>query len=199
MELIVIRHGLPLRVERAKGGADPDLDDIGHQQASAMATWMSGEHVDALYVSPMARARQTSAPLEAALGMEATVDPRVKEYDADHSSYIPMEEVKADKEAWRAWVARQANEARPEFANTVMAGIDDIVAGHRGQRVAVVCHGGVINTVASRLTNQGDKMFFAPYYTSINRFMFASSGERTIVSLNDIGHLRPHPELRIGS
>ncbi|MEZ5230495.1 MAG: hypothetical protein R2710_28660 [Acidimicrobiales bacterium] len=37
--------------------------------------------------------------------------------------------------------------------------------------------------------------FFNPDYTSINRFMIASSGDRSVRNLNDIGHLRPHPHL----
>lgn len=196
MELIVIRHGLPLRVEGAEGGADPDLDDIGHKQAAAMAAWMKDEHLDAIYASPMARARQTSAPLEEAFDVTAQVDERIKEFDAKHPSYIPMEQIQANKAEWKKFLARQIDVERPEFADLVMAGVDDIVRGHRGQRVAMVCHGGVINVVAARLTGQGDRMFFNPYYTSINRFRFASSGERSVVSLNDIGHLRAHPQLR---
>ncbi len=31
--------------------------------------------------------------------------------------------------------------------------------------------------------------FFLPDYTSINRFMAASSGERSVASLNETGHL----------
>lgn len=196
MELIVIRHGLPLRVEGVEGGADPDLDAIGHEQAAAMAGWMKDEHLDAIYASPMARARQTSAPLEETFELAATVEPRIKEFDAEHSDYIPMEHIRADKAQWKKFLAEQIERDLPEFAATVMAGVDDIVARHRGQRVAMVCHGGVINVVAARLTGQRDRMFFNPYYTSINRFMFASSGESSIVSLNDTGHLRAHPHLR---
>jgi hypothetical protein len=34
------------------------------------------------------------------------------------------------------------------------------------------------------------KMFFNPNYTSINRFMAASSGEKSVVSLNEYHHLK---------
>lgn len=195
MELIVIRHGRPERVENVAGGADPRLNDMGHGQAAAIAEWMKHEPLDAIYVSPMKRARQTSGPIEAALGIEATIDPRVREFDHTHPSYIPLEELRADKAAWKAYVAKEEASTRPEFAAEVMSGVEEIVERHRGQKVAVVCHGGVINIVAARVLGLEERMFFNPYYTSINRFMFASSGERSVVSLNDTGHLRAQPHL----
>lgn len=197
MELIVIRHGRPERLVGVAGGADPNLTEAGHQQASAMADWLSDEQLDAIYVSPMARARQTSAPLEAALGLTATVDERVREYDHTHASYIPLEELRSDKEKWKAFVATEANATREDFGRTVMEGIDEIIDRHRGQRVAVVCHGGVINIVAARTLGLPDRMFINPDYTSVNRFMCASSGERSVLSLNDTGHFRGRPELQL--
>jgi probable phosphoglycerate mutase len=32
--------------------------------------------------------------------------------------------------------------------------------------------------------------FFDPTYTSVNRFMAASTGERSVISLNETAHLR---------
>ncbi len=195
MDLIVIRHARPERLVGVDGGADPGLTEIGHRQAELMADWMQHERLAAIYVSPMTRARQTSRPLEERLGIEAIVEPRVREYDAKSSHYIPIEEVKDDKEAWKAWVAREATTDRTAFATLVNEAVNDIIGRHRGERVAIVCHGGVINVVAARILGIADRMFFNPHYTSINRMAAASSGERSIVSLNDIGHLRRHPEL----
>ncbi len=195
MELIVIRHGRPARVENASEAADPPLTEVGNRQAQAMADWLKAERVDSIYVSPMVRARETSAPLETALGMEAAVVPGVREFDADEPHYIPMEEMKADKEAWRAMLADMANADRSDFVAEVLDAMGGIVDENRGKRVAVVCHGGVINAYAADVLGIDNFMFFNPNYTSINRFMCASSGERSIVSLNDIGHLRSQPDL----
>ena len=196
MELIVIRHGRPERVENVEGGANPGLNDKGRGQADAMASWLADEHIDALYVSPMLRARQTAAPLEQALDLEATVEAWIQEYDAADPHYIPLEELKADKEAWRAYVAAEDALERTKFAIEVMSAVDDIVDRHRSQRVALVCHGGVINIIAARVLGLADRMFFNPYYTSINRFMFAASGERSVSTLNDTGHLRGQAHLQ---
>jgi len=41
MELIIIRHGLPLRVEKEDGSAaDPKLSKTGLMQANKLANWM---------------------------------------------------------------------------------------------------------------------------------------------------------------
>jgi len=196
MELIIIRHGRPERIENAEGEvADPGLTQVGHDQAAAMAEWMKAERVDEIYVSPMARARQTSAPLETTFSMEATVVPGVREFDDGESAYIPMEEMKADKEAWRAFLAENESKTRDEFRAEVLSSLNEITGANRGKKVAVVCHGGVINTYAADVLGLGGAMFFNPHYSSINRFMVASSGERSVVSLNDCGHLRATPEL----
>lgn len=196
MELIIIRHGRPERIETPDGEVpDPALTDVGHQQALAMAEWMKAEHLDAIYASPMVRARETSAPLESAFEMEATVVPGVREFHDGESAYIPVEEMKADKEAWKAYLAENENMTRDDFRAEVLESLNEITASNRGKKVAVVCHGGVINTYAADVLGLGGAMFFNPHYASINRFMVASSGERSVVSLNDCGHLRSNPSL----
>ncbi len=195
MELIMVRHGRPERVENAEGPADPPLTEAGHRQAVAAAEWLKAERIDSIYVSPMVRARETSAPLEQLLGLDPIVVAGIREFDAEEAEYIPVEELKADKERWKAFLADQMNSPRAEFEAEVLEAMTKIAADNRGKRVAVVCHGGVINAWSADVLGIENSMFFNPHYTSINRSMVASSGERSIVSLNDIGHLRPTPEL----
>ncbi len=61
---------------------------------------------------------------------------------------------------------------------------------HPGQRVAVFCHGGVINVWTAQVLKMPPRLFFEPDYTSIHRFMCARSGQRNVVSLNERAHLR---------
>ncbi len=190
MELVLIRHARPERIEDAGRPADPDLTDLGHRQADLMAEWLAAETFDAVYTSPMARARQTSAPLESRLGLTAGVVDGVQEFDADADHYIPMEDLKADKERWRRYLQGELAEDRSAFASTVVDSLEALIADHRGHRIAVVCHGGVINMWACRVLGLAPEMFFEPIYTSIHRFMAASSGERSVVSLNEVAHLR---------
>ena len=197
MELIIIHHGRPEKVQDTLQVADPPLTEVGVAQANAVAQWMKFENIDAIYSSPMARARQTSVPLEAIKGMSAVVESRIAEYDKHETSYIPMEEMKADKAVWRAWLAENAAKDMTEFRDEAVAGINDIISNHRGQKVAVVCHGGIINIWAAHVLGLGAQMFFAPDYTSINRFMASSGGANSVVSLNDVGHFRDKPALQL--
>ena len=66
MELLLIRHGLPLRVDEGDttGPADPALADLGLRQANDLVTWLAPERIDAIWCSPMRRARETAAPRE---------------------------------------------------------------------------------------------------------------------------------------
>jgi probable phosphoglycerate mutase len=76
------------------------------------------------------------------------------------------------------------------FKKTALDSIEKIIKENKGKRVAVVCHGGVINVWAAHVLGIDEYLFFAPEYTSINRFMASSTGVRSLVSLNETGHLR---------
>src|SRR6185295_17679291 len=71
MELLLIRHALPERIETPDGSpADPPLSAAGRAQAERMARWVSGEKVGAIYASPMRRARETAEALARVIGVE---------------------------------------------------------------------------------------------------------------------------------
>ena len=192
MELILIRHGLPQHVETRDGSpADPPLSEIGHAQASQMATWLQHEAIDALYSSPMARAHQTAEPLARAQGLNIELRDGVAEFDQHSDAYVPVEKLKQiDYERWQRLMQGDLDVDMDAFANTVIETLEEIVAVNRGRRVAVTCHGGVINVWTAHTIGFTPRMFFNPDYTSINRFQCASSGERSVITLNEAVHLR---------
>ena len=195
MELLIIRHGLPVRRELTEGAADPELAPQGREQAAHLARYLASELIDAVYASPLARARETAAPLAELLGMEIRISPGVAEWDQNSSEYVPVEELKAaDDPRWHAMLAGEwsSDESEDDFRTRVLESIETIVDDHRGQKVAVVCHGGIINGYLSHVLGLGEfaRGFFYPNYTSINRVAAASSGERSIVTINETSHLR---------
>jgi probable phosphoglycerate mutase len=194
MELLLIRHGLPLRVERDDGApADPPLSPEGRAQAERLAVALAAERLAAVYASPLRRARETAAPLAAARGLELRIEPGVVEFDPHAPSYVPLEEIRAgSREAWlellRGGLTARVDVA--EFRRTVVAALEGIVAAHPRERVAVVCHGGVVNAWAAHVLGLEATLFFQPGYASLSRFLAAGSGERSVLSLNEAGHLR---------
>ena len=195
MELLLIRHALPIRVEGASGPADPPLSDVGHRQAEAVVRWLEPEPLDALVVSPMIRARETAVPLAAARGLEAVVHEGVAEFDKDADSYVPMEELKAAGDPrWQQIVDGGYfgdGDLTPEqFQATVVDAVEEVIAGNAGATAAIVCHGGVINAYVAHVLGIDDLLFFEPGYTSINRIRASRRGHRMVVSLNETAHLR---------
>lgn len=189
MELLLVRHARPLRVESLDGPADPPLSPLGERQAAALAAWLAdpvSEPIDAVYTSPLRRAAETAAPLAAALGLDARPEPALAEYDAEAMAYIPIEELRAAGDPrWK--------ELPPDiegFQSRVMEGVDRLCAAHPAQRAVLVCHGGVINVIVSSVLGLGASMLFLPGYTSVSRVLVASSGPRSLASLNEMAHLR---------
>ncbi len=192
MELWLIRHALPVRIDGGDAPADPGLATEGLEQADALAQWWAPFGADAVYASPMRRAQETALPLSAALDSPVTTVTGLKEFDAHLRTYIPIEELRADPVAWQeavdAWSSPAAEEKRNDFRRTVVDAIDAIGAGHQGQRVAVVCHGGVINAYLSAVISLPGSMFFEPAYTSVSRVLFHPT-QRQLVSINETPHL----------
>lgn len=194
MELLLIRHALPQRIENQNGEpADPPLSDTGRRQAERLARWLESESIDGVYASPMRRAVETAEPLAKTKGLELQLEPGIVELDAQSEIYVPLEELKAnDYERWRELMAGglYAGIDLGAFRRAVIGSIEGIILANPGKRIAVVCHGGVINAWAGRVLRITEPLFFDPTYTSINRFMAASSGERSLTSLNEAAHLR---------
>ena len=192
LELILVRHGLPERVELAEGRADPQLSNIGRGQAHQVASWLRRETVDAIYTSPLRRAIETAEPLAESLGLRPIVHESVAEYDRGASHYIPMEELKReDYPAWKAFVDGGYGEEvdMDEFSMRVSTGMEEIIRANAGRRVAVFCHGGVVNVWTAKVLGMAPSLFIGVEYGSISRFLCASTGERNVRSLNETGHL----------
>jgi len=194
MELVIVRHAEPVRIVDADGPADPPLTERGLLQAKAVAEWLGAEQIDALYSSPLRRAIQTAQPIAAACGLEMVLDDDVAEYDRHNTSYIPYEELKRARDPqFLALVENRLEEYATEGAawrDSVIAAMGRIIAAHPGQRVAVVCHGGVVNVFAANVLDLERELFFEPEYTSITRVAASRQGVRSIASLNETPHLR---------
>jgi probable phosphoglycerate mutase len=195
MELLLIRHALPVRRELVVGAADPELSPAGRAQADHLAEYLAAERLDAVYCSPLRRAVETGIPVAARQGVEPIVVDDVAEWDRMSPEYVPVEELKAaDDQRWRDLVdgVWTSDEGPDVFRDRVLAAIERLVGAHTGGRIAVVCHGGVINTYLAAVLGLDPARpgFFYPNYTSIHRVMAAGTGQRSILTINETSHLR---------
>ena len=190
-----MRHALPVRREVADGPADPGLSEAGRAQSERLAAYLSSERIDALYSSPMRRAVQTAMPIGDAHHLSVEIDDDVAEWDRHSNEYIPVEELKrANDPRWQQLIDGIRPDGAPsaaEFQAVVVAALERLISSHSSQRVAVVCHGGVINAYLAHVLGIGPATeFFYPNYTSIHRVAAARTGERSILSVNETAQLR---------
>jgi broad specificity phosphatase PhoE len=192
VQLLLIRHALPLRSEPGQG-SDPHLSDEGVEQAQRLPEALKRFPLSRLVSSPQQRSVQTALPVANALGLAVEIDERLAEYDRDMAVYIPIEQIKSEKpEEW----ARMADGHLPSgvdeaaFRARVIAAIDDVVAtADHEDTVAVFSHGGVINVLLHQILGTARLLSFPIDYASITRLLYARSGQATVVAVNGTEHV----------
>jgi probable phosphoglycerate mutase len=160
-----------------------------------MAAYLASENIDAVYASPLRRARETAQPLIEKLGIQYEICEGVAEFDRNSNEYVPIEELRATNDPrWQKMMQGEWDETAdsPEvFRDRVISSINELIERHPGEKVAVVCHGGVINQYLAYVLGISTQMgFFYPQYTSIHRVAASRSGAKSIVSINESSHLR---------
>ncbi|KUI08702.1 phosphoglycerate kinase [Mycolicibacterium acapulense] len=190
MQLLIIRHALPLRSEPGQG-SDPDLSEEGIEQAKRLPDALARFPISRLVSSPQKRAIQTAEPVAEALGLSIDIDDRLAEYDRDLSHYTPVEEISEED------MRRLANGELPSgvdqsaFIARVKAGVDDIVkAADREDTVALFSHGGVINAVVHDVMRTERLLCVQVDYAGITRVLWSSSRETFFVAgVNSTEHV----------
>ncbi len=196
MELVLVRHALPLRVDVAPDGgpADPGLAPRGLEQAERLVDALRLDDVAALYTSPRRRARETAAPLEHALGLVAEVEPDLDEFDRDDPSYVPVEELAAANDPRFLRLMNgdlYSEDVDPvEFRRRVVAAVEGVVARHETGTAVLFCHAGVCNAYLGHVLGQAKPIWYAPGYCSLNRVAASRSGRRAVRSMNETMHVR---------
>ncbi|MCR9096010.1 MAG: histidine phosphatase family protein [bacterium] len=192
MELILVRHAEPAIPEVGEvGPGDPPLGERGRNQAAQVAEWLARDALDRIVSSPARRARETAEATATRLGLEVVIDDRLRDAEPAGEAYVPIEVARErDPGSYRARMDAYRDASRlGSIAGRVNASLDEWAARHRGGRVAVFCHGSVVNAFAVRVLGLGDSGFLAPAFASGHRFLVASSGVRSVKSLNETAYL----------
>jgi probable phosphoglycerate mutase len=140
VQIVLVRHGEP---DWEPGGIavdEPELTRLGRDQAERAAQVLSAESFDALYVSPLRRARETAAPIAHALGLEPVEVSWLRELGLPPLAGKTAEEVQRffastrarDLEKW--WDGMPGGESFRHFHERVSAGVEGLLVGeHRMQ------------------------------------------------------------------
>jgi probable phosphoglycerate mutase len=186
VNLLLIRHAEPDTEHGPQ--PDPPLSALGRAQAAALAAWLGGERLAAVYTSPLRRARETAGFLPTAAlpvdglteiggaGEYVAADVLRRNGDARYAALIS-----GDLAVYGTDVAT--------FRAAVVEAIDDIVDRHRGETVAVVSHAGVINAyLGVHLGIEKRLIWSALDYGGVTRVIANREGARTISALNELPH-----------
>ncbi|MDB5002059.1 MAG: Phosphoglycerate mutase [Mucilaginibacter sp.] len=151
LNIYLLRHGeTPYNAEgnRYCGRTDIGLTDIGVAQAKAVNQRLAGLHIDAVYSSPLQRARVTA---ELATDREVETDQRIIEIDfGEWEGKTQLEFAADDPLSWEAWAndpgenrAGRTGETGNQIVKRVDAFYQDMLRKHADQAIVVVGHNGI--------------------------------------------------------
>jgi broad specificity phosphatase PhoE len=156
--VVLLRHGETndnLPPIRFQGFHDTPLNDTGRAQAREVAEKIAAlpEPIRSLWSSDLSRARETAEIVGARIGLEARLDPRLREANRGRWEGHTFDEIKrSEPEEFAAWMRGGADwrfpggESLQEQQDRVLAALNDIEG--RGELPALaVCHGGSIRVV----------------------------------------------------
>jgi probable phosphoglycerate mutase len=154
--LLVIRHAETAwnAEHRIQGHLDIPLSATGIRQAARLADCLAREPISAVYSSQLARAWLTAVPIAERLGVDVVPEPRLRERAFGVFEGLTLDEIAARYPAeFRAWRARdpawamEGGETGRQLIDRVLHALHEIAGRHRGQTVALVTHGGVLDVV----------------------------------------------------
>ena len=156
----MIRHG------RASAGwdghPDPGLDETGHRQAEAVAERLGAAAPALVLTSPLARARETAAPLARRWELEPVLEPRVAEIPS------PTQEL----EARAAWLRRAMAGSWSDLEETWRDWRDDVVAclASLEEDAVIFSHFIALNAAVGHCRGEDALVVFRPDHCSVTTF-----------------------------
>ena len=155
-ELWVIRHG---ETEWSLSGkhtsrTDISLTEHGRRRAEELRDYLKGKKFEAVFVSPMQRARETCAIAE--FGDVAVVDEGLREWDYGVYEGKTTAEIRKEVPEWSVWkdeiVGGETVQHVGERADEVIA---RALAAGSGGKVALFAHAHILRILAARWIGLG--------------------------------------------
>lgn len=168
MNLYMVRHGQTAssRENRFTGSSDPPLTAVGEEMAQAFAQAYVSMTWEAIYTSPMLRARQTANPLSRLTGVPTTLEDGLKEIDYGEWEGLRQDEVKQRwSEAFEHWADDVASRGTPggetafHVAARAMRVVEAIRSRHQQGNVLIVSHKATLRVITCALLGLDVRLF----------------------------------------
>lgn len=177
------------------GHADPNLTELGHQQAQRVCEHLSSEHITELYVSSLTRTHQTAAPLVALKTHQPVIEADLREvflgeweggllrrYNAEKH---PIAIAVGEKRDWGEIPGAESNET---FQKRTGAVLQRLCETHDSGHLVLFVHGGVVAALCAFVTGGDMWAFMGVENASLTRLYFANNSWR-MTSFNETAHL----------
>ncbi len=205
--LTLVRHGQTTGniARKLSGITDDPLTPFGERQATATGMALAAlvqngtlPPVDALYVSPLIRARRTAAAIATPFGLTPIVRADLSEVNfGDMEGLTETEAIARFPDAVHAFGDQgrddyqfPGGESRPGFQARARDAVIAIVAAHPGAHVIVVAHGGVLAAVLAHYLAGATRRWrdYLLGNCSLSRLTIAG-GDVAMHCVNDLAHL----------
>jgi probable phosphoglycerate mutase len=195
--IIAVRHGeTSWNVDaRIQGQLDIQLNDTGRWQARRCGHALSSEQLTAIYSSDLGRAHETARAIGDAAGIQVVAHQGLRERRFEGKTFDEIHQTWPDHaHNWRKripeWEPPQGGESLLQLRERVTRTLSDLASRHPGHQIAVVAHGGVLDTLYRVATGQevnSPRTWQLPN-GAINRLLWTPQGF-TLVGWSDTQHL----------
>ncbi|MGQ0742809.1 MAG: histidine phosphatase family protein [Acidimicrobiales bacterium] len=198
--MLLVRHGLTPTTGKHLPGRAPGLDlaEAGVGQAERAAEAISAAtSVDAIYASPLERARQTAAPIAKATGVRVRTDKGLLEVDTGDWTGMSLAAARKLPEwkvvqGWPGGFRFPGGESLVEMAARMTTTMERLRAAHPGEVVVAVSHADPIKAaVMSALGCHMDlfqRLTVSP--ASVSIIAYGPTGPM-VLGVNLVGQLPP--------
>jgi probable phosphoglycerate mutase len=199
-EVYLVRHGETEwnKLGRFQGSTDLELSEAGIQQARCLKCRFNGDF-DYIFSSPLKRALHTANVICDNIEKKPVIIDELTEINFGAWEGLTLDEIKVkyskDFHAWRT------NEIDGPFTGGELSirnasiraknAINDIVNKHRGSKLVIVAHGGIIKAGLIGLFNWKMNMYQCLNLnnTAVTHLLFKENQYPVIMSFNDTSHL----------
>ncbi|KAI3968233.1 hypothetical protein MKX01_018536 [Papaver californicum] len=200
-EIVLVRHGETTwnNAGRIQGSLESELNEAGWKQADAIAARLGKElKPAAIYSSDLKRAKNTAEMIAKTCHIPEVIEvPDLKErHVGSLQGYYWSEIQEKEPEAYLAFFSSDKDleipgegESFNQLCERSVSALEEIASKHKGERVIVVTHGGILRAIYMAVTGESSAG------TSINvvhltekKWVFKTWSD--VSHLNDVGFLQ---------
>lgn len=199
--LFVLRHCQSAgNIEgRFQGRFDSEITEAGRKQLELLSLRFRNEKIDAIYSSPLKRARYTAEAVNQFHNLPVQICQDLIEIDVGEMEDLKLSEIAGKfPETAKNWDVSPdlcqfpGGETMEQVYQRVNHALDEIISGNRGKKVVLTTHGGVIRNLYARVQSgclEGIRQSAVFGNTGVSILEAEEDGRLSWRLINDQSHL----------